>query len=380
MLPLALLYLSTLPFTLSSVLPSQIKVQPGSALEKRLASQTENAKRATTTCIVNSVSSASSLGSCGYVEIHSFTVPSGSTVTIAAADGATVVMTGTVTFAKTTTSGPLFTIDTDNVVFNGGNKNFDGQGALYWDGEGTSGGTTKPHPLIKFKGYGTFEYVTVLNSPAHAISVGTTSTSVIQKVVVDNTAGASLGKNTDGFDVSASSLTISSCTVISQDDCVAINKGSNFVIEDNVCTGTHGISIGSVGGSDTVSNVKIARNTVTGGENGLRIKVDADASGASVSGVIYEANTVSGITKYGVLITQSYPDSYSTPGTGSTISGVSFSGGTTTVAVGSSAYGLAIDCGHCTGTWSLADLDVTAKGKGHELTLNGGVALSGGTY
>jgi len=80
------------------------------------------------------------------------------------------------------------------------------------------------------------------------------------------------------------------------------------------------------------------------------------------------------------LITQSYPDSYSTPGTSSLISGIKFTGGTTTVAVTSAAYGLAIDCGHCTGTWDLSGLDVTAVGKGHELTLNGGVTLSGGTY
>jgi polygalacturonase len=34
------------------------------------------------------------------------------------------------------------------------------QGASYWDGEGTNGGVTKPHPMVKItKGGGTFKDV-----------------------------------------------------------------------------------------------------------------------------------------------------------------------------------------------------------------------------
>lgn len=85
-------------------------------------------------------------------------------------------------------------------------------------------------------------------------------------------AGA-LGHNTDGFDISASSVTVSKCTVNNQDDCVAINSGSTIVIEDSTCIGGHGISIGSIATGKTVSGVKIARNTITTGLYGLRIKV-----------------------------------------------------------------------------------------------------------
>lgn len=363
--------------------PSVPRVQPGSALEKRLnelASRTDSAKRASTTCVVSSYSEATGLSDCTYVELQSFTVPSGETVTVEAASGATIVLTGDITFDKTTASGPLFTIDTDNVVFNGGDYSIDGNGADYWDGEGTDGGVTKPHPFIKFKGYGTFEYVTALNTPAQSFSVGTTDTSIIQYVTVDDSAAGSLGANTDGFDISADDVTLSHVSVNNQDDCVAINKGTTILIENSSCVGSHGISIGSVSGSDVVSGVTVAFNTISGGQNGLRIKVDSDASGAVVENVVYTGNTVSGITDYGVLITQSYPDSFSTPGTDSTISGISFSLGTTTVSVESGAYGLAIDCGNCEGTWDLDDLDVTSSGKGHELTLGGSVVLSGGTY
>lgn len=60
----------------------------------------------------------------------------------------------------------------------------------------------------------------MLNSPAQAISVGTTGTAIISGVTVDNSAGDTddLGHNTDGFDVSASDLTITGCTVKNQDD------------------------------------------------------------------------------------------------------------------------------------------------------------------
>ncbi|KAJ6457261.1 polygalacturonase [Mycena sanguinolenta] len=341
------------------------------------ASGTETAKRAT--CTVNSVASAADLSDCTSVLIEAFTVPSGETITIAAASGATVTMNGDITFAKTTAAGPLITFDTENIVFNGGDRNINGNGALYWDGQGTNGGVAKPHPFVKFKGFGTFEDVTVLNSPAQAISVGTTGgTAIIQGITVDNSAGNSLGANTDGFDISASDVTVAKCVVKNQDDCVAINSGASITIEDSTCSGGHGISIGSIATGKTVSGVKIARNTVTTGLYGLRIKVDATATDASVSNVIYEANTISGITEYGVLITQSYPDNDSTPGTGAPISGISFTGGTTSVSVDSSAHTLVVDCGACSGTWDFSDLDATG-GVGHIIAANKAV-ISGGTY
>ncbi|KAJ7157375.1 polygalacturonase [Mycena filopes] len=344
-----------------------------------LGSRTETAKRAT--CTVNSVASAANLSACTAVIITAFTVPSGNTITIAAASGASVTMTGDITFAKTTSAGPLITFDTDNILFNGGDHKINGNGALYWDGQGTNGGVAKPHPFVKFKGFGTFEDVTVLNSPAQAISVGTTGgAAIIQGITVDNSAGdaGALGHNTDGFDISASSVTVSKCVVKNQDDCFAINSGSTLVIEDNTCTGGHGISIGSIATGKTVSGVTIARNTVGPGLYGMRIKVDADATSASVSNIKYEANTITGSTEYGILITQSYPDNDSTPGTGAPITGISFTGGNTNVAVASSAQRVVIDCGACSGTWDFSGL-VATGGKASVIAANKAV-ISGGSF
>ncbi|KAJ6473681.1 polygalacturonase [Mycena sanguinolenta] len=354
------------------------------AVAVAVPSKTSTAKRAT--CTVNSVASAASLGDCTDVVIEAFTVPSGETLTIAAAEGATVTMTGDVTFAKTTgkqasKAGPLFILDTASIVFNGGDHNINGNGADYWDGQGTNGGVAKPHPFVKFLGSGTFEDVTVLNSPAQAISVGTNGAATITNVNVNNgnaVAGNSLGANTDGFDVEGDDITIVGGTVTNQDDCVAINGGDGIVIDQLTCIGSHGISIGSIATGKSVTNVKIGNNVITGGLYGLRIKVDADATDASVSDITYEGNTISGITEYGVLITQSYPDNDSTPGTGAPISGITFSGATTTVSVDSDAHTLVVDCGACSGTWDFASLDATG-GLGHIIDSQD-ATIEGGTY
>ncbi|KAF8302571.1 polygalacturonase [Clavulina sp. PMI_390] len=338
----------------------------------------EVAKRAT--CTVSSAAAAASVSSCSTVVITGFTVPSGTTVDFKFATGASVTMTGDIVFSKTTSAGPLLTLEGTSVTFNGGDHNINGNGALYWDGEGTNGGVAKPHPFVKVKISGTFEDVTILNSPAQAISLGNDAALLVHGVNVDNSAGdaGALGHNTDGFDVSTSDVTIQDCVVKNQDDCIAINAGSNIVFENNQCSGGHGISIGSIASSKTVSNVKIANNVVTNSMYGLRIKVDADATSASVSTVTYEGNTVSGISKYGILISQSYPDDFSTPGTGSTISGINFTGSTTSVSVSSSATRVGIDCGKCSGTWNWASLSASG-GKGDDLVL-GGATISGGSY
>ncbi|KAF9367319.1 Polygalacturonase, partial [Mortierella sp. AD011] len=53
-----------------------------------------------------------------------------------------------------------------------------------------------------------------------------------------------LGHNTDGFDVSDSTgVTIVGAKVYNNDDCLAVNSGSNIAFTDGYCNGGHGISI-----------------------------------------------------------------------------------------------------------------------------------------
>jgi len=80
-----------------------------------------------------------------------------------------------------------------------------------------------------------------------------------------------------------------------------------------------------------------------------------------------------------VLISQSYPDDFSTPGTGSTISDINFTGEETSVEVtGSSGERLAIDCGNCSGDWDFSELTITGGSAG---TMDvDDASISGGSY
>ncbi|KAF8745369.1 Glycosyl hydrolases family 28, partial [Rhizoctonia solani] len=326
-------------------------------------------------CTINSLSTVGAAEKCSTITIDAFNVPAGEKLVINAPDKAVVNLKGNVVFEADTTfktTGPLFTLSGTGITFNGNGFTIDGQGAKYWDGQGISSSAkqAKPHPMIKLSCSGTVENFKVLNSPAQVFSMGNDAALTVSKITIDNSAGNSAnslsgGKpaahNTDGFDVSTSDVTIQDSIITNQDDCLAINKGSNIIFQNNKCTGGHGISIGSVASGSTVSNIHITGNTITNNVQALRIKTDADATSGSVSGVIYSGNTATGCTEYGVIIDQSYPDTLGTPKGGVKISGITFTG-TNTIAVASSAKGeVEVNCakGGCTGTWNWAGLKVS---------------------
>ncbi|KAF7798178.1 hypothetical protein EIP86_009395 [Pleurotus ostreatoroseus] len=181
------------------------------------------------------------------------------------------------------------------------------------------------------------------------------------------------GHNTDGFDCSTTDLVIEDSTIHNQDDCLAINKGSNIVFQRNTCIGGHGISIGSVQSGSTVSGITITGNTITDNDQALRIKTVKSATSGSVSNVTYSGNTASGIRKFGVLIDQSYPDTLGTPGNGIKISGINFVGAENKISVSSGAKRVAVNCGKgsCTGTWNWANLSVSGGSAGSIVNFSG---------
>ncbi|KAF7977566.1 hypothetical protein HWV62_3370 [Athelia sp. TMB] len=220
------------------------------------------------------------------------------------------------------------------LLFKRQDHTLNGQGPSYWDGEGTNGGVTKPHPMVKItKGGGTFENLVVLNSPAQAVSVGNTAALTVTNVKVDNSAGTALGHNTDCFDTSGSDLTITESSCYNQDDCLAINSGSTITFSSNVGE----IVLWRPRGK-AVSDVKITGNTIEASVNALRIKTVYDATDASVTDVTYEGNTATGITQYGVVIEQDYENGSptGTPSNGVTLGPVTFTG-TNTITVASGA-------------------------------------------
>lgn len=326
-----------------------------------------------TTCTVTAASEASaSAASCSNILLQGVTVAASEGLTVTVPSGGALLFGGTMTVEYTPDS------DYTPIVLSGSNVKvaglagavIDGQGAKYWDGEGSNGGTDKPDKFIKLSDVDTmtFEQLTIQNWPTHLFSLSG-SDLTIGNLILDNSAGDdtnsdgdALGHNTDAFDVSSmTGLYVHDVTVYNQDDCVAVNDGSDMVFENMYCSGGHGLSIGSIKTGKTVSNVTFKDSSVVDSANGCRIKTYDDASDASVSDITYSGITLSGITTYAIDVQQDYENGSptGTPGSDCTISGVTFEdiSGTTS---GSDAYNYYVLCGtgSCTDfTWT--NIDVT---------------------
>lgn len=140
-----------------------------------------------------------------------------------------MIFEGETTFGYEEWSGPLVSIaGTDITITQTSGAYLNGNGADWWDGEGSNGGKTKPkffaaHNLIS----STISNIYILNPPVQVFSIDDSTDLTITGVTIDATAGASLGANTDGFDIGDSTgITISGANVYNQDDCVAINSGT----------------------------------------------------------------------------------------------------------------------------------------------------------
>jgi galacturan 1,4-alpha-galacturonidase len=199
----------------------------------------------------------------------------------------------------------------------------------------------------------------VKNTPVQGFSINGAENLTLDKITIDNTAGdvTNGGHNTDAFDVGSSTgVYITNANIKNQDDCLAVNSGTDIHFTGGTCSGGHGISIGSVGGrkDNTVKNVIISDSTITNSDNGVRIKTVSGATG-SVSGVSYKNITLKNIAKYGIVIQQDYQNGSPTgkPTTGVPITGLTIQNVKGTVA--SSATDIYILCGKgsCSNwTWS----------------------------
>ena len=99
--------------------------------------------------------------------------------------------------------------------------------------------------------------LTIQNYPVHCFDISHCTGLVVTNILVNNTAGNApnarsdglqAAHNSDGFDLSTcDNCVVSDSTVYNQDDCVAITSGNNVTVENMYCSGSHGLSIGSIG-------------------------------------------------------------------------------------------------------------------------------------
>jgi galacturan 1,4-alpha-galacturonidase len=322
------------------------------------------AKRASCTFSGSSGAAAvsKSKASCATIVLSGITVPSGTTLDLTKlTKGTKVIFEGTTSFGYEEWSGPLISVSGTDITVTGASGNvIDGGGARWWDGKGTNGGKTKPkffyaHSLTTSSITG----LNFKNSPVQLMSINSATTLAVTNIKMDNSAGDTdeLGHNTDAFDVGSSTgVTITGANIQNQDDCLAINSGTSITFTGGTCSGGHGLSIGSVGGrsDNVVKTVNILSSTIKNSQNGVRVKTVYGATG-SVSGVTYKDITLSGITKYGIVIEQDYENGSptGTPTTGVPITGLTVSGVKGTVSSSGTNVYILCGSGSCSGwTWT----------------------------
>lgn len=268
------------------------------------------------------------------------------------------MFSGKTTFGYKEWEGPLISISGKGILVQGSaGHTIDCGGQRWWDGKGGNGGKKKPkffsaHNLINSN----VKSLNVLNTPVQAFSISSVTNLGLYNINLDNSLGDSQGgHNTDAFDVGSSSgVYISGAIVKNQDDCLAINSGTNITFTGGNCSGGHGLSIGSVGGrsSNIVKTVRILNSKVSNSDNGVRIKTISGATG-SVSDVVYDNISLSNIAKYGIVIEQDYKNGgpTGTPTAGVPITDITINKVIGTVA--SSGVNVYVLCAACSNwTWT----------------------------
>ncbi|KAF2652989.1 glycoside hydrolase family 28 protein [Lophiostoma macrostomum CBS 122681] len=341
-----------------------VSALPAAAPATTPAAQLKNAvkPRASSCTFTDADSASASKTSCSTIVLNGITVAAGKTLDLTKLkDDTTVIFQGTTTFKYSEWEGPLISVSGTGIKVQGASGHvIDGNGAAWWDGKGSNGGKTKPkffyaHSLKQSSITG----LNVKNTPVQGFSINSATDLVLDHITIDNSAGdvTNGGHNTDAFDVGSSSgITISNANIKNQDDCLAINSGTNIHFTGGTCSGGHGLSIGSVGGrsDNTVDGVVIENSKISNSANGVRIKTVSGATG-SVNNVTYKAITLSGITDYGIVIEQDYENGSptGTPTAGVPITDITVSGVTGTV--DSSATDIYLLCakGACSNwTWT----------------------------
>ncbi|KAF9118407.1 hypothetical protein BGX30_004591 [Mortierella sp. GBA39] len=249
-------------------------------------------------CVATSYDQIAGTKACTAITIQGpFTVPANKKIDLTGLKtGTTIKITGTITFAKGNldVNNDLVTIGGTNINIDSTSGTFNGSGPLYWDGKGGNGGVNKPKFIRLSKMSGSITGLKVIDSPVHTFAISGCNGLTLTNITVDNRGPKyALGHNTDAFDVGSSSgVTITGAKVYNNDDCLALNSGTNIAFNGNYCEGGHGISIGSIKAGSVVDGVSIKGNTVVNSANAVRIKAYANATGGKVNNVTYSDITI----------------------------------------------------------------------------------------
>ncbi|KAF3100957.1 hypothetical protein EYR41_002334 [Orbilia oligospora] len=286
------------------------------------------AKRATTCTFSGTdghLSASASKTSCSTIVISDMAVPSGVTLNLEKLkEGTTVIFKGRTTFGYSEWEGSFISISGNKLTIKGDPGSvLDGQGALWWDGLGGGGGKTKPK-FFKANNLNDsiIDGITILNAPKNSFSLNRVNNLIVKNILIDDRDGDTLGgHNTDGFNVNnADGVFITNVRVYNQDDCMNVNTGRNIVMTNSFCSGSHGLSIGSIADGAVVKNVTFENIVVEKSQQAIRIKTVSGAV-ASVSDITYRNIRINGgnvtdVVDYGIIVDQSYGGTKNSPTNG----------------------------------------------------------------
>ncbi|XP_060517916.1 uncharacterized protein LOC132696850 [Cylas formicarius] len=261
-------------------------------------------------CTINSYDEVSSVvASCTDITVGSFTVPAGESLIMNMQDGTYLTFTGLIKFEHSNWNGPLVQLRVTNGVIKGdSNHLFHGQGESYWGNTGTK-------PLFMYINVvhtGVYGFK-IKNCPERCVGIDGSRNSVFGNFIIDNADGVNLARNTDGFDVAKSSgITLKDTTVTNQDDCVAINSGSDILVDNFVCTGSHGFDIAAgqdLNNDNFVTNVTFQNSILVDSMVGLSMLSVVDGGTGEISKITYNNIKIQGASDYGIMFHQDFSNS-----------------------------------------------------------------------
>ncbi|XP_057658692.1 polygalacturonase-like [Diorhabda carinulata] len=257
------------------------------------------------------------LSSCKNIIISNLLVPGGEQLLLNLQNGSTLTFEGVTRFEVFHWEGHLVKVVGDNVTVEGAPGSIlDAQGEKYWDGQGGAGGVTKPKFFyIQTTGGSVFRNIHLLNCAHFCVGVGAQDV-IITGWVLDSVAGDKdlIALNTDGFGISANSnnVLIENCTILNQDDCIVINSGTNMIIRNLRCYGSHGLSFATGFGSqkydNLVENITFEDSLLANGLYGIHIKASPNGNEGHIRNIVFRNIKLSGIQEDGIYIQQDYGD------------------------------------------------------------------------
>ncbi|TRM68985.1 glycoside hydrolase family 28 protein [Schizophyllum amplum] len=201
-----------------------------------------------------------------------------------------------------------------NVTLSGGGT-LDGLGQEWYDEFASNSSLLRPIILTVYQGDGvTIKDITMLNGPMWVNLVYESNNVVYDNITItaastsDNDA-----KNTDGWDTyRCDNIVIQNSIINNGDDCVSFKPNSTNILVSNLdCTGSHGISVGSLGQYpeyyDIVENVTAINIRMSNAQNGARIKAWAgpDVGSGIVRNITFQ-NFIESEVDNPVVIDQCY--------------------------------------------------------------------------